>query len=244
MANQNLTEIYIIGDRSGSMGNLRDDAIGGINTFRDEQRANQEGECRVTLALFNNEYQVVHDCIPIEDMPELSSRDFVPDGGTALFDAIGKTINDAVARHEAMDEDDRPGTVLVAIVTDGHENSSSEFSRYSGGAAKIQAIIQQRESAGWIFAYLSADMNAMQHGQSIGLSEASVVQTGQDSVGTRASYMAVSQSMSNVRRLRAKGGASRFSQIGAEQLDMQTTYDSLVDDIKSKDESKKDSSDK
>ena len=164
MSNEKLTEILMIADRSGSMHGICADAIGGINVFRQEQQDSKDGECRVTFVLFDDRYEVLHDNILIEDMPEMSSRVFVPRGSTALYDAIGRTVADAVARHEAMDEDDRPGKVVVAIITDGGENSSKEFR-----AAQIQELVQEREAAQWLFVYLSADKSAMEHGAQIGL---------------------------------------------------------------------------
>lgn len=222
MANEKLAEILMIGDRSGSMGSIRDDAIGGINAFRKEQQDNKDGECRVTFILFDDQYEVLHDNILIEDMPEMSSRVFAPRGATALFDAIGKTVNGAVERHEAMNEADRPGKVIVAIITDGGENRSTEFN-----SAQIQALVQEREAAGWVFAYLSADKAAMEHATQMGFQRKSVVQTGQDGVSVRAAYRAVSQTLS------ASRSRSRFGQIGAE-VNLQSSYESLVEDEKDK----------
>ena len=50
-----------------------------------------------------------------------------PRGTTAFLDAIGRTINTIGERLDKTPESDRPGKVIVAILTDGLENASQEF---------------------------------------------------------------------------------------------------------------------
>lgn len=120
--NTNLTDITVVIDRSGSMASCRADAQGGLNTFIKTQ-ASEPGEALLTLVQFDNQYEIVHRGVPIKDVPKFA---LVPRGGTALFDALGRAINDTGARLAAMQEADRPGLVMFAIVTDGDENSSRE----------------------------------------------------------------------------------------------------------------------
>lgn len=161
MTNPKLTHLYFLLDRSGSMESIKDDTEGGFNAFIAEQRA-QPGECRVTLAQFDNEYEEVYRDRPIGDVPRLELR---PRGMTALLDSIGRLVSEAGARLAAMPEDERPGVVIVGIMTDGHENASRELTH-----AAVKAMIErQTRDYGWQFLYMGADQDAIEVGASIGV---------------------------------------------------------------------------
>ncbi|EWT01366.1 von Willebrand factor A [Intrasporangium oryzae NRRL B-24470] len=161
MTNPNLTHLYFLLDRSGSMESIKDDTEGGFNAFVAEQRATA-GECRVTLAQFDNEYEEVYRDRPIADVPRLELR---PRGMTALLDSIGRLVSEAGARLAALPEDERPGSVVVGIMTDGHENASRELTH-----ATVKAMIErQTKEYGWQFLYMGADQDAIEVGASIGV---------------------------------------------------------------------------
>ena len=88
---QELTEVISIVDRSGSMYSIADDAIGGFNAFLAAQQ-DVPGEANLSLILFSNDYQIVHDAIDIRQVEPLTRETFVTAGSTALLDAVGKTI--------------------------------------------------------------------------------------------------------------------------------------------------------
>jgi uncharacterized protein YegL len=161
VADKELTHIVFLLDRSGSMQSIKTDVVGGFQAFVTEQRGG-EGKCRVTLAQFDNEYEVVYQDISIEDVPPL---DLSPRGSTALLDSMGKLIIDTAARIAALPEEARPATVIVAIMTDGHENASMEWTRPA-----IKALVeQQTNDHGWQFLYMGADQDAVEVGTSLGV---------------------------------------------------------------------------
>lgn len=161
MTRADLTHLYFLLDRSGSMQSIKSDTEGGFAAFLDEQRT-ADGECRVTLAQFDNVYEVVHRNLPLADVPAL---DLQPRGMTALHDAMGRLITEAGAELAALPEDERPGTVVVAIMTDGLENSSHEWH-----APAIKALVeQQTRDYGWDFLYMGADQDAIEVGASVGI---------------------------------------------------------------------------
>lgn len=122
-----LTEIICVIDRSGSMGAIRSDAIGGFNTFlRDQQQ--ESGTARMTLVLFDHEYEIRYDAVPLQEVEPLDTTTYVPRGTTALLDAVGRTIDDVGKRLADTDESERPAQVIIAILTDGLENASSDYS--------------------------------------------------------------------------------------------------------------------
>ena len=122
-----LTELVFIVDRSGSMAGLEKDTIGGFNAMLKEQ-AELEGEARVTTVLFDNQYRLLHDRIDIRAVAPLTEKDYRVGGGTALLDAIGRTIKKIRAVQKQTAEDYRAEKVLFVIITDGEENSSRKYS--------------------------------------------------------------------------------------------------------------------
>jgi len=161
MTRSDLTHIYFLLDRSGSMQSIKTDTEGGFAAFVEEQKQ-APGECRVTLAQFDNEYDVVYADRPLADVPPL---DLQPRGSTALLDAMGRTITDAGTRLAALPEDQRPGTVIVAIMTDGHENASQEWTRPA-----IKALVtQQSTQFAWQVMYMGADQDAIEVGAGLGV---------------------------------------------------------------------------
>ena len=85
---KNLTELVFILDRSGSMGGLVQDTIGGFNAMLTRQKE-QEGEANVTTILFDHEVQLLHDRFPLKAVAPLTEKDYYVRGCTALLDAIG-----------------------------------------------------------------------------------------------------------------------------------------------------------
>lgn len=156
------THIGFIMDRSGSMGAMAIEASNAFNTFIEDQQQ-VEGEATLTLVQFDNKYEVVHDFIDINDVP---TYQLVPRGATALLDAIGITINTIGERLAALPEEERPEKVLIAIMTDGYENASQEFT-----GDKIRSMIERQENEySWTFMYLGANQDSFAVAQSFGVS--------------------------------------------------------------------------
>ena len=161
MTRLDLTHIYFLLDRSGSMQSIKPDIEGGFAAFVDEQRRGP-GECRATLAQFDDVYEVVYADRPVADVPPL---DLQPRNMTALHDAMGRLITDTGSKLAALPESRRPGTVIVAIMTDGLENASKEWTGTS-----IKALVSQQTNAfNWTFMYMGADQDAVEVGTSLGI---------------------------------------------------------------------------
>jgi uncharacterized protein YegL len=187
------TEIVCILDRSGSMSSIISDAIGGFNTFIKEQKE-EDTPATITVALFDDQYELLYDDVDIKEVSELTSKDWSPRGTTALFDAVGKTINTVKARHKSLDKKDRPDKVLVCIVTDGHENASREYNNES-----IKSLIEKREKKNWSFVFLAADQDAITAGGSFGVKGGNAFNYANTSSGNKNMFAAMSKMSSNVR---------------------------------------------
>lgn len=164
MTDPNYTALLVVIDRSGSMSNIRDDMVGGIRSLIATQAA-QPGRLTIDLWSFDD---IVENEYTMASPDEVDVR-LVPRGSTALYDAIGRSVVHFGELLEAMDEDARPGTVQVIVVTDGEENSSREFT-----AEEIKRLVsQQTDTYSWGFVFLGANQDAVLTGAKLGFSAGS-----------------------------------------------------------------------
>jgi len=163
-----LTDITFIVDHSGSMNARRYDADGGINAFIADQKK-AEGDAIFTLVQFDAEYEFVHKGVKIEDVPPYT---LWPRGMTALLDAVGRAVVETGVRLNDMPESERPGNVVIVIVTDGRENASHEFNRVQ----VRDMITHQQEKYNWHFTYLGANASTFADSASIGISKGATLQ--------------------------------------------------------------------
>ena len=160
---KNLTELVFILDRSGSMGGLEPDTIGGFKAMLTRQKE-QEGEANVTTILFDHEVQLLHDRFPLHAVAPLTEKDYYVRGCTALLDAIGYGVEKMVNIQRHLPEDERAEKVIFVITTDGLENASKRF-----GYEKIRRMIErEKERYGWEFLFLGANMDAVQEAARFG----------------------------------------------------------------------------
>jgi len=174
------THIICVLDSSGSMSGIMSDSIGGFNQFLKEQRELPD-EATITVALFdsNNNYQILYDNVDIKKAKDLTPKEWYPRGMTALYDAIGKTINADKARLARLG-DEAPAKVLVCVVTDGLENDSKEYSQND-----IKKLIKDCEKDNWNFVYLAANQDAFDVGSGFGISYGNTVNYTASGAGVR-----------------------------------------------------------
>lgn len=190
----NLTEIVCIIDKSGSMWPVSTDTIGGFNSFLAEQKK-VEGDVNMTVVLFSDTITTVNDNVSIDTIADLSDKTYFPNGGTSLYDAIGITLTSVGKRLAATDEADRPSKVIVAIMTDGEENTSKEYT-----GAQIKEIISHQESAyNWTFMFLAANQDACLVGKNLGLQDYATLNFTQTSAGTTGAFKNMSMLASTCR---------------------------------------------
>ena len=159
-------QTYILLDRSGSMQGMWGEAISSINAYVEELKKPEPEtgkviETRVTLATFDShvghmDFDVLRDGISTSAWSELSDREISPRGMTPLFDAIGTMIQKAT-------EDDNEKTVIV-IMTDGHENSSREFTSTS-----MKALLDSVRARGWEVVFLGANFSNFRDADTLGI---------------------------------------------------------------------------
>jgi hypothetical protein len=193
--NAHYTEIAFILDRSGSMNNCQQAAIAGFNQFLADQQKT-EGLAKLTVVLFDDEYFVPISSIPVHEVVPLTDDTYQPRGCTALLDAIGQTIDDLGRRFAAVSEKDRPGQVIVAILTDGLENASRRFT-WKEIAGKIK---HQTDTYKWVFLFLGANQDAIATAANLSIAANNAANYVADAAGSKASHAAFSRKMSALRR--------------------------------------------
>jgi hypothetical protein len=216
--NPNLTEILFILDRSGSMASLTEAAIASFNHFLREQAA-EPGQARLTLVLFDDHYEVPVASLPLPEITPIDTTVYTARGMTALLDAMGRGIDELGQRLAALPENERPGTVIVAVFTDGEENASQQYSWQD----VTQRIRHQSEAYKWHFLFLGANQDAIATAASIGITAANAATYLADSHGFGASGASVSRKARAMRKL-----SSSQPLDAAEQADLNSPLADLV----------------
>lgn len=189
-----LTELVFILDKSGSMGGLEADTIGGYNSMLAKQQA-VAGECRITTVLFDNNYELLHDRIDLKAVSAITDKEYQVGGSTALLDAIGRTIHKIGNAQMHTADDYRAENVMFVIITDGEENSSREYS-----AEKVKAQIErQKTKYGWEFIFLGANIDAVQTAGRFGIRPDRAVDYLADSKGTQINYSVLADAVATFR---------------------------------------------
>lgn len=181
-------EIVMIVDKSGSMESTRNDVVGGFNAFVDEQKK-VPGDAVLTLVQFDTGYLVTIDRKPLQAIAPLTADNYVPGGGTALLDAIGKAVT---ALRDRTDKSDR---AIVCIMTDGQENSSHEYNK-----AAIKALIESmRSDRGWEFAFVGANQDAFTEAGQLGIAAGMTANYAATGIGTRSASATLSTNTTDYR---------------------------------------------
>lgn len=192
MTDSNKTLIAALLDRSGSMSSSKRATEDGWRELIGEQRG-EPGDCEVTLAQFDTEYEVLYPPTDVAAVPEFV---VAPRGGTALLDATGRFITEVGEQLAELPEEQRPGKVICLIMTDGHENSSHEWTWEA-----VKALItQQRDVYGWQFVFLGANIDAVEVGMRMGVDANDSLTFAAGSYhGNRAAYRVTSEKMKYIR---------------------------------------------
>jgi uncharacterized protein YegL len=199
--NNSFTEIVFILDRSGSMGGLENDTIGGYNAMLKKQQA-EEGEAFITTVLFDEQYELLHDRINLKAVAPITEKEYYVRGSTALLDAIGRTIHKIATVQKRTAEDYRASKVMFVIATDGMENASREYS-YEKIRKKVE---QHKERDGWEFIFLGANIDAVETAGRFGITADKAANYHADSEGTQLSYAVMSEAITDFRANRSLSG--------------------------------------
>jgi len=185
-------ELVFILDRSGSMGGLESDTIGGYNSMLSKQKKEKTGKVSVTTVLFDDQYELLYNQVPIEKVSPMTEEEYYVRGSTALLDAIGKTVMQVKANQDKKEIKDK---VLFVIITDGMENASREYR-----ADQIKKLIEERkEKNNWEFLFLGANIDAIGAAKDIGIDSSRAVRFKSDKKGTAKNYEVLNEAIKEIR---------------------------------------------
>ena len=188
-----MIELVFILDESGSMRGLEKDTIGGFNSTIDKQKK-EDGECLVSTVCFSNSQRVIHDRVNLRDVKELTEKDYVPCGSTALIDTVASSIKHIKMVHRYIRKEDRPDKVMFIITTDGMENASHKYS-----LSETKRMIEECKENGWEFIFLAANIDAYETARDYGFDESSTVNYVNDEEGTNIKFCCVGKAISSIR---------------------------------------------
>lgn len=195
------THLALILDRSGSMASIKNDMNGAVNALMEEQDR-LPGKVTVDVTLFDTVHEHPYTLVT----PAEVGRDLiVPRGGTALLDSIGTTVVNLGARLASIPEPERPGNVMVVVVTDGEENSSREwtFQRVK------EAVEHQQKVYKWAFTFLGANIDSFDVGGRMGFAAGQTLNWAATGPGAQGSIMALT---GLVRDYRGSGVAREYTE--------------------------------
>ncbi len=190
---KDLSELVFILDRSGSMHGLEDDTIGGFNSFVEKQKE-VDGQCLVSTVLFNQRSEVIHDRVSLDKIGEMTRKDYVASGTTALIDALGDAIHHIGNVHKYIREEDVPEHTVFVIITDGLENASTRYS-----SENVKKMISEKKEKGWEFLFLAANIDAVETARSYGIEEDRSVNFRNDKEGIALNFATVAEACMDVR---------------------------------------------
>lgn len=205
MTDPNRVHITAVIDRSGSMEGLTNETVTGFNKFLKDQKAHP-GSATLTLVLFNTDYTVVHDAVDIQKVPDLTADVYNANGYTALYDAMAEAIKRTGTALEAKSEAERPGAVIVLVMTDGQENSSKEYGGRRGLESVQRMVKHQTDKYSWNFVFMGANIDSKTVGTNLGVRADYSVDYLSNSKGTSDAYEVLSVGTRALRDHSSKGG--------------------------------------
>ncbi len=179
------TVVHLLLDQSGSMSGTRKNTVDGVNEYISTLKEDG-GKYKVSLTMFdsgmNNELRLNKEWnnIYIDDVPELKLDDYNPNGGTPLHDAFCTTLNDMADRKDEK--------YLFVVLTDGHENTSKEYS--AKDMKNLKGKLEAKDN--WTFVYLGANQDAFATSATYGFTTQNTSNFNTTAKGTGMAFMTLS----------------------------------------------------
>lgn len=191
MKNKLLDIIFVI-DKSASMYGLEDETIKGYNDFLRKEKESGNNAF-VTTLLFNHKTKFVHKREDINKVDLMTKEDYSTSGFTSLYDAVGIAINYVELEYEARKICNTK--TIVVIITDGMENSSTEYSH-----TLIKKIIKEkRKEFNWDFIFLGANFDVEDFATSLNIDKENTIKFEHSEKGVKSNYEAMSYLLNEVR---------------------------------------------
>ena len=193
------TLVTLLLDRSGSMAEVHEQTVVGINAYLADLRGSGD-DIRFSLVQFDSDHEghmsliKTYVATQVAEVPDLKIVDFVPRGGTPLIDAACEVINAVAASLKG-----KTAKVVMAIQTDGQENISRR-NTWAG----LRSLIETKQGEGWEFNFMGCGIDAYDQGARMGIAREKIVSYGKDAAATRAAFAATASNT----RLFAEGAVA------------------------------------
>jgi uncharacterized protein YegL len=215
-AGDGVLHVAFVLDKSGSMQVVEEAVVEGYNDYLHELRE-QGGETLFSLTTFDTRFE--HVCVgePLANVAELDHRSYRPGGCTALYDAIGHTVlqTDQRLRAEGRGEE----KVLVVVMTDGLENSSTDYHAHT--IAELVRSYDERPN--WTFVYLGAGHDTIEGAQAaavaMSIPHANAMRWAADPDSARMSMSSLARATGIRRRAASRKSEQFFADAGQSQAD-------------------------
>ncbi len=204
------THYLLILDKSGSMSSLRDKTISSFNeqiqTIKRLDKEFTDQKYFISLITFNDKVDETYMNVPAEEVEEITLKDYNPDGGTALLDAMGQGISrleDYIS--PKMTDSSKIVTAVVVVMTDGEENASKTWD-----TTKVKTLVERlNKNDKWTISYIGANQDAIMNSRNLGVNINNTVNYKASSRGTAAVANALMTTMS-MRASNISAGAYSF----------------------------------
>jgi len=191
---KNYVKIINIIDRSGSMNDKIEMAINGFNEFLQEQQS-IEGNALISTMLFSTKFNKLYENLDIQKCEFLNRNNYITGGMTSLYDAIGTTIDNEIDQLGNLPKEKRPDKTLCVILTDGQENSSTQFTKDQ----IKEKVSEMKEDFNWEFIFLAANEEAAFAAETMGVSKGNAYAFTNTSAGLKDAYLGVSHATRSFR---------------------------------------------
>jgi hypothetical protein len=165
-------------DCSESMQGIWDVAVRGFNMLLSTQPRTPGVDARFSSSLFNGIVKPIHTRTPLALVEPLDPAAHRPNGATAILDAIGKMCQVIGKAYDEAEGAVKP-RVLIAILTDGNENSSIHFT--------VDQIFREvhfrRLACNWQFLYFCANEGGVAYGLKLGIQRSNITTFDADPAG-------------------------------------------------------------
>lgn len=194
--NNDVTELVLILDRSGSMSSCARSTVDCFNDFIEKQKQENSGAVYVSVVLFNQGREVLYNRVGLYEVRPLTVEEFRASGGTALYDALASGIHHIGKAYKYARPDEAPGKTIFVVITDGAENSSRLYT-----LEETRKMVEREiREYGWEFLFFGANLQAKEVAQALGFKEENAVDYICDEIGSTQTYDALNSFVSEFRK--------------------------------------------
>ena len=194
-------------DMSGSMAAIeKATREGAVEWLRKQKKETPNALLSVTV--FDTIFERWLEGVPIKDVKVATTlSEWKPRGGTALYDALGSTIDRMKADVKKGDK------AIVVVMTDGEENSSTKWDR-----KRVNTIINAMTKRGnWTFIYLGANVDAWAEASALGIPRGSTMSYSATAGSTMRATGGLASSVSKLATANYASTQTVFGDAGVEQ---------------------------